>query len=221
MRSIFLTGTAGLLALTFMVLAKSVGASPRPSVGESCHSSDPERICLGIKYVVYRDLGGAPVVTRAEALANIRAVNRLFASCAIAFQVDHYLAVDPLGADLRYRTATLPELDDVRSAFEERDSLLVVTTGPWDRSGSLGGTQANAWTAMPGSGLYGTILEASVGTYSNLIAHELGHYLNLEHVNDSRDLMNGITYARSTAMQGSQCATVRATASAYWKRMYR
>jgi hypothetical protein len=70
----------------------------------------------------------------------------------------------------------------------------------------------NAWTAMPGSSPSGTVIEGRVAAYPEMIAHELGHYLNLEHVKDATDLMNPIIYRTSTRLSPDQCENVRKTA---------
>lgn len=194
---------------------------PKPSIGESCHSSDPKHVCLSIKYVVYRDATGAPVVDAGNAVSNVRAINQVWSQCNLGFQIDQYLAVRAVDYQLSYQTANMSELDEIRTTFEDSSSLLVVTTGPWDRSGTLGSTSANAWTSMPGSGPYGVVLERSVGTFANIIGHELGHYLNLLHVTDSTDLLNPIIYSNSTRLNQDQCNTARAAASFFWSKMYR
>ncbi|MCM2279081.1 MAG: M10 family metallopeptidase domain-containing protein [Oligoflexia bacterium] len=192
-----------------------------PVTGESCRNGDPERVCLALRYVVYRDAAGVPLVSREEAIRNVRQINSVWARCNLGFQIEEYLPVNPESSGLRFRTADYPELDEIREAFGNGQTLLVTTTGSWDRTGGLGDTGANAWTSMPGSGPYGAILERSVGTYANIIAHELGHYLNLLHVNDPADLMNPIIYASSTALYANQCASARKAARTFWQRMLR
>lgn len=192
-----------------------------PALGESCHSDDPKRICLGLKYVVYRDSTGEPVVTPQSAVNNVRAINAIWGQCNIAFQIDRFSPVKPVDYELRYQTGNYSELEDIRNTFEDSSALLIVTTGTWDRTGSLGNTGANAWTAMPGGGPYGAILERPVGTFSNIIAHEIGHYLNLLHVQDKTDIMNPIIYSSSTKLTEAQCNTARSASSFFWHKMYR
>jgi hypothetical protein len=75
---------------------------------------------------------------------------------------------------------------------------------------------------MPGGGgPFGAILERPVASFANIIAHELGHYLNLYHVSDATDIMNPIIYSSSTKLTSSQCATARSAASFFWSKMYR
>ena len=72
-------------------------------------------------------------------------------------------------------------MDSIRAAFADQSRLLLVTTGNWNRGGTFGESPANAWTAMPAAEPYGSVFEASVGTYSVIYSHEMGHYFNLDH----------------------------------------
>ena len=192
-----------------------------PVIGDSCHSDDPAHICLAVKYVVYRDSADEPVVSQQSAIANIRTVSHLWAQCNLGFQIDQWLAIRPSDYQLQYQTANYTELDDIRNSFDDDTTLLIATTGTWNRAGTLGNTSANAWTSMPGGGPYGAILERPVGTFANIIGHELGHYLNLLHVSDNTDLLNPIIYTNSTKLTADQCTTARAAAGFFWSRMYR
>ena len=201
----------------------STGSSHGPrSVGSSCsEGSGSDRICLGVKLVTYQDSMGQPVINSSEAAANQRGINQVWNQCNIGFQIEDYQAVDPNTYGLRYNTAENFELDGIRRNFNDDSNLLVVVTGAWDRTGSLGATGANAWTAMPGESLLGVVLESSVGTFANIIAHELGHYLGLGHESDASDLMNPIIYDSSTTLSQYQCSSARSTAMSYWQRMIR
>ncbi len=187
-------------------------------VGPSCHGGAN---CLALRYVVYKDSAGKPVVSQEEAIGNLQSINQTWAACGISFQMDEFLPVDPVDYGLTFNTANSSELDPIRRTFDESDTLLVVTTGKWNRSGTLGATGANAWTNMPGSSALGAILESAVGTYPNIIAHELGHYLNLPHVSDSTDLMNPVIYTTSTRLSSGQCSAALSAISYYWRAMRR
>ena len=54
-----------------------------------------------------------------------------------------------------------------------------------------------------------------------LIAHELGHYLNLEHVSDQYNVMNPVVYGNSFNLTDDQCAEARATAISFWSNALR
>ena len=188
-------------------------------VGTSCKSNDSNQICLGLKYVVYKNSKGESVVSQPDAVKNVDNINKLWKQCGIAFQIDEFVAADAPTDKLSHNPANMGELDDIRKVYSDANTLLVVTTGKWDRSGSLGNTGANAWTSMPGEDLYGAIHESTVGTFSNIMAHELGHYLNLDHMNDESDLMNPIIADSSTKLTQQQCASARASVSTYWQRI--
>lgn len=191
------------------------------AVGPTCVAQDQTKICLGLKYVVYQDSGGKAVASTTDALNDLTKMNQIWAQCGIAFQIEEFTPVDPTRSGLAFNTANIGDLDAIRNAYGESGRLLVVTTGAWNRSGTLGQTSANAWTAMPGGGPYGAILEAAVSTYGPIYAHELGHYLNLEHVSDASDVMNPVIYTTSAKLTASQCSTARSTALGYWSAMTR
>lgn len=190
-------------------------------VGSSCHSGDTSKYCIGLKYVVYEDSSAKPVVSQSGALSNLATINQIWSQCKISFQIDEYLVTDPTQQKLRFNTANDSELDQIRNAYDDGLHFLVVTTGTWDRSGTLGNTGANAWTNLPGDAIFGSILESPVGIYPNIIAHELGHYMNLNHVSDTGDLMNPIIYDGSTNLYTSQCSIARASLASYWTQVLR
>ncbi len=195
------------------------GENSSTRLGDSCHTSDPAHLCLSLKYVVYENLQAKAIVSGQEALQNLALINKTWLQCNIGFEIGEYLSVDPQKYGLSFNTSSMSELSQIRSEFDDNSTLLVVTTGAW--SGSLGAGAANAWTTMPGGGTYGAILEEPVGNYPNIIAHELGHYLNLSHVSDTSDVMNPVIYQGSTQLTTNQCEMARSAASYYWKTMLR
>ena len=196
--------------------------SPSPTtVGTACHGDNTQTFCVGLKYVVYSDSKQKPVVSEAEAISNLSTMNTIWSKCKISFQIDQYLPLDPTQHGLKFNTANDSELDQIRRKFDDGSHFLVVTTGSWNRSGSLGNTGANAWAAMPGDTIAGVILESPVGKYPNIIAHELGHYMNLDHAGDSTNLMSPIIYDTSTSLTTGQCSEAKNALKAYWKAMLR
>jgi hypothetical protein len=175
--------------------------------------------CLSLRYVSYLDDGGESVLSAVRAQDNLDAINEVFDQCRIQFQVDHFTVVRPDSVDLNFNTETSEELFKIRSKFKDEDSLLVVNTGDW--SGSLGEGSANAWTMMPGTAPYGAILEESVANYPNIIAHELGHYLGLDHVDDSTQLMNPVIHSYSTELSEEECDIARDAIRIHWRAMTR
>lgn len=187
----------------------------------SCKGDNPNQVCLALKYVVYKDSSGKPVLGPDEVEENLKQINSLWNQCDLNFTVEELVKADPADYGLSVHPAQNYELTSIRKAFQDPSMLLVVTTAPWDRSGSLGNTGANAWTAMPGTAPYGAVLESPVGTYANIIAHELGHYLNLDHANSQAELMNPIIYNSSKTLTSRECSEARAAVSTYWERMLR
>ncbi len=189
--------------------------------GEGCHTDDPSHLCLALKYVVFDDSDGSPAISEPTVSSDISSINRIWDQCQIHFQVDQFLSINPQKYDLAFHSAEDSDLDQIRKTFMDSSSLLVVTTGKWNRSGSLGKTGANAWTAMPGDIFYGVVLEAPVGDYPNIIAHELGHYLNLDHVSNTANLMNPVIYEDSKRITQSECQVALNAVKDYWKSMVR
>src|SRR5262249_8570274 len=134
--------------LLFSLAGHSASAN---GLGPSCTGNDLGKLCLGLKYVVYKDSSGNPVANEQEAIANLARMNELHSACGISFQIDEFDEIDPRQVGLPFHISELSDLDQIRSRFGDSDRLLIVTTGSWGRGGSLGETSANAWTAMPGS----------------------------------------------------------------------
>ena len=194
----------------------SASATPLVEVGESC-TGDPSRTCLAVHFVAYQNSSGTPTASESQAATIIQTMNQIFAQCAIGFQIENYEAVNPNQYGLDYGANSQNQLNQIRRTFDlPSNQLLAVTTGPW-------GTSVNAWTNMPGEGLYGAIMEASIVTYGKgiIYAHEFGHYLGLDHVSNSANLMNPIIYTTSTQLSPSQCQFAQSTLHAYWAEMIR
>jgi hypothetical protein len=201
--------------------AADAAATARSPAAESCRSSDPNRLCLALKYAVFADDAGPAPITEAQAASAVRSINSVWAKCDVAFQLEQFVIVNPAEAGIRYHIGSYTDLDAVRTAFGSDKTLLIAATGAWDRAGSLGDTGANAWTAMPGGAPYGAVIESSVGNFANIIGHELGHYLNLYHRGDATNLMNPIIYSSSTGLSPDQCRTARETVRGHWQAMLR
>ena len=188
--------------------------SPASLIGDTCRTSDPNHLCLGIKFVSFTDTSEHAVADAARAITNMRTTNAIWQQCNIAFQIDEYTAVNPVNAGLDYGAASANETDQIRKAYGPPDELLLVYTGPW-------GTVKNAWTQMPGAGIYGAVVEASVVSSPEIQAHELGHYLGLDHMNDMTNLMNAVIYPAPAMLTAAQCQTARAVAQSDWRLMLR
>jgi hypothetical protein len=186
--------------------------SAQPAVGESCSTGQPGRICLALDYIVYKQADGS-TVTPEMAASVVHGINQIHAQCNIGFQIEKFAEVVPGDHGLSDGAGVLGELDQIREVFQNDSELLVVTTGPW-------GTPQIAWTQVPpAAGVYGSIISATSKNDPEVISHELGHYLGLDHVSDESDLMNPVVYA--TKLTSTQCDQMRATADEFWKKMYR
>jgi hypothetical protein len=189
-------------------------APPAHQAGLPCGDPDNTHLCIALNYVTYQDSSGQPIVNRAQATSNVQNINTVWDQCHVQFYLENYTAADPVNYKLDFAPSTSDELGNVRSAFTDHSRLTVVTTGQW--TGQLGSQAPNAWTEMPPVGPFGTVLEASVADVGNLIAHELGHYLNLQHVTDVYDVMNPVVYSNSINLTDDQCSMARATAISFW-----
>lgn len=197
------------------------GFSPGPVGLSQCRQDDSSHLCLALKYIVFADREGTPAVKEPRVRAGVGAINQIWNQCGIQFSVDQFMVVDPKKYNLSFHTSENWELDEIRKTFMDSKSLLVVTTGTWDRTGSLGNTGANAWTSMPGERYLGAVLEAPVGDYPNIIAHELGHYLNLDHMDDTDLLMNPVIYEKSKGLTKRECLAALGSIRDFWSAMVR
>jgi hypothetical protein len=189
----------------------------RDACGRDLRHGDP--LCLGVKYVAYESIAELPALSQEEARTNLASINRLWEKCDIFFHLAEYQSVRPADLGLNESPAESIEMTEIRKVFEDDARLLIVTTEDWNRTGTLGATGANAWTAMPGSFPYGVVLEQSVGTFANIIAHELGHYLGLDHSSDKTSLMSPLIYEDSVSLTAADCASARETIRDYWAQM--
>jgi hypothetical protein len=187
----------------------------------SCIGGNTRNLCLAIKYVTFKDATGKSVLSEKDAIQNIIGINQVFSQCNIGFQIEEFISEDPTKTGLLFNTGDDAELDEIRKTFQDPSALLIVTTGKWNRSGTLGKSSANAWTNMPGADHPGVVLESTVAVFSNIIAHELGHYLSLYHIQDQSYLMNPIIYKYSTKFTEAQCNSMRESAQNHWKAMLR
>jgi hypothetical protein len=174
-----------------------------------------------VKYVSYVDGYGDDAESQKDAVRDLEYANQIWRDCGIQFQLEEYQNVLPQEFDLRYRTRNYEELNQIRGTFADQNKLLVVATGKWDRSGSLGNSWANAWTNLPGERTYGVVLERTVTSYPQILAHELGHYLSLDHKNDVNSLMNPVVARQSVELSRQECKAARWAAQSYWRGMMR
>ncbi len=182
-----------------------------------CQSDRPGTLCLNLKFVEYKNDSESARKARSDARKIINEVNKVWEPCRIQFKMKHFAWVDPKKYRLPQTTSHLSELHPIRDAFADGRNLLLVITDNWNRRGSLGQTFANAWTSFPGDNHEGAIIERKAKHDPNLSAHELGHYLGLDHERDYQNLMNPVVHYNSQGLTENQCTVARITAEKYWK----
>ena len=165
---------------------------------------------LALKFVEFAP-DGRPVLSRLQAARVVDGINTVYAQCAIRVRLEQYEQVNPQLYGLGRALTSADQMDSVRAPFDSDQYLVVIHTGAW-RHGPMG--PANAWTAMPGQLPAGAVLESVVASNGNITAHEIGHYLGLDHAHDHSDLMNPIIYHDSVRITPEQCQQMRATAMA-------
>jgi hypothetical protein len=211
------TPTPVAVATPIPTAAPVASATPAPVSGATltptCTSSDPAHLCIGLKLVSYSQ-NGSPSLTEAQAIALVNGINQVWNQCNIAFQLEKYVSVDPTTLNLEYNTDWKANAGNVRAAFNENNSFLVVAVG------SLSGATI-AVTEMPGGGPYGTLVEQEFATNPLTVGHELGHYQGLYHVSDTTNLMDPYIGPNTSGLSTSQCAIAHTTDAAYWQAMMR
>ncbi|OFZ23297.1 MAG: hypothetical protein A2X94_05185 [Bdellovibrionales bacterium GWB1_55_8] len=190
-------------------------STPTPDFIEG-EAAGPNTITLALRYVSYLNSAGTPVIDEATSQKIVRRVNELYAPCDVRFFIEEYVPAIPGDLGLAYGMSSMSELDPIRSQFESQDRLVVINTGNWSAPES-----ANAWTTMPGYSPSGAVLEAQVATNGEIVAHEIGHYLNLDHVSTATNLLSPIVYKTSTVLTARQCEIVRQSAVDSWSAMRR
>jgi hypothetical protein len=168
-----------------------------------------EELVLAVKFVPYVGGDGRPVLSESRARAMIEEVNRIYSRCDLRLRLELYHAVRPETAGLAFEARTMKDLNRIREPFDDPRFIVVITTGPW-RHESMG--KAHAWTMMPGEAPAGTVIDGGVAGNAALLAHEIGHYLNLEHEKVSGNLMNPLIFGDATLLSAQQCQELRASA---------
>jgi hypothetical protein len=194
--------------------APHTGVKTQPIEGaDSCTSSDPNHICIGLKVVSYTK-SGVPVLSKADAVSVTRDMSTIWAQCNIGYQLESYEQVDPATVGLNYDSNWQSDGDAIRATFNDNASFLVVTVG------KLSGPTIGV-TQMPGTGIYGSLIEDSYAHNSMTVGHELGHYQGLYHVSDAANLMYAYIGTHTSMLTADQCATARATDLANWHTLFR
>ncbi|MFL5814285.1 MAG: matrixin family metalloprotease [Bdellovibrionia bacterium] len=200
-RNIFLT-----LAATTFAAATATTMMPHSAKADS----NSDTITMAVRVVGLQNSAGKTTLTQDSATKLLSDVSQSYAKagCNIQFKLESFTAVNPKDKGLEYNTSTMAELDKYRAAFDDGKSMLIVDTGAWDSSMH----PANAWTAMPGETKMGAVFESSVADFYQIVGHELGHYLGLDHVDDSSNMMNPVIDDYSVKITPDQCNGMRQVA---------
>ncbi|MCM2279904.1 MAG: M10 family metallopeptidase domain-containing protein [Oligoflexia bacterium] len=166
-------------------------------------------VTLALKFVEYTDSAGKPVLSQEALAAMTEKMNGIFAPCGVRLVLEEVQNVEPTNFGLTYSLDSLSSLDRIRAQFDNPKQLVVVNTGEWNHN-NVG--SANAWTTMPGESPSGAVIEAPVADFAEIVAHELGHYLSLDHVSDQSNLMNPVIYSSSRGLDAGQCEALRQSA---------
>jgi hypothetical protein len=171
-------------------------------------SSQAASLNLAIKYVSYAN-SSETVLSQKDTAKVVKEINELWAQCDIKFTPEEYISVEPENHGLVFNPTSMNELTMIRSQFDTDNALVVISTGKWNPTGGLGADGANAWATMPGTKPAGIVLEAPVAQSGTLVAHELGHCIGLNHMDDEENLMNPVIYDNSIKLEPWQCETAR------------
>jgi hypothetical protein len=169
----------------------------------------PDSVSMALKFVQFADDTNSPPLNDRKVKKLIQELNQIYSVCNMSFQLGEYQVVKPADYGLPMVPSSVKKMHEFRKPFDDPRYLVIINTGKWDHT-KMG--TPNAWTAMPGETPAGAVLEAPVSDFAGIVAHELGHYLNLNHLDNNKNLMNPIIYGSSTELTEAQCTRMRATA---------
>ena len=170
-------------------------------------AGEPE-LKLALRIVHFQGEHSSPILAPKEARHLIEEVNGFFTSCRVSFVLERLDSVNAALQGFPERPSSLEELDPIRARLKDPKRLLIVQTGAW--RGTL--ATANAWTVLPGEGPLGTVMESTYARHARLVAHELAHALDLDHVTDRQNLLHPVLHPDSSALTQEQCTHLRSAA---------
>lgn len=177
------------------------------AIQDGATSTDPNHLSLAVRFVSYvDDTTGEPVMSGEGIHQLTREMNQILRPCNLSYIAETIELVRPGDVGLPFNLASMSDLTPARERFDLPSELVVIYTGAWNH-GTMGA--GNAWTTLPGTSPSGAVVEEPVATSAVVVAHELGHYLSLDHVDDPANLLNPISYETSTELTQQQCQAMR------------
>ena len=175
-----------------------------PVSGISCTSSDPNKICLGVKVIVFKNSQGVAVVDSSKMEAAIAQANTVWSFCNIGFQMEQFSPIDPSAYGLTYDISdSLTFLYDFVNRFKTINQLIFGISGPWSEI-HLG------WTFISPGDPLGLVLNPKEVSRPYTLAHEIGHYIGLSHYGNSQNVMSSTDNGGIQILEQIQCQTARA-----------
>lgn len=157
------------------------GRRELPSAEEVAAGSD--MLTIAVKYISFNSADGGTVVDEAAARNVVDKMSHYWRQCNIQFALEQYQTISPSDIGARYNPANYSELDEMRIAAHSDMHLIMIATGSWNRSGSLGNSGSNCYSSFPGDAAEGIVCEQKSAAKEAMMAHEAGHWVNLRHTN--------------------------------------
>ena len=192
-----------------------------PSAQEVAGSD--ETLTIAVRYLAFTDSTGKAVAEQAAAQQMVEGMSRYWRQCNIQFALEEFKAIDAGSINARYNPSNYSELDEMRMATQNDSQLTLIGTGVWNRSGSLGNSGSNCYSSFPGDRAEGIVCEFKSAAKDFMMAHEVGHWLNLRHTNSpttdavddthsgnvANNLMDHVVAASHGDMTAGQCYRAR------------
>lgn len=208
--------TVALAACSFLLEPSSLAGEPLSAAGTSPSATTMK---VAVKYVALKASTDQAAKPSREAVQTlVSQMNQIWSQCQVQFVLEQYETPVADDAKVLYAPSDLSDLEEDRRIFDDGKHALIVKTGTWDRSGTLGDDGSNGWSTMPPSSPEGLVVEEPVGVNPTLVTHESGHLVGgLDHVSDETNLMDHFVSPDSRTLTANQCADARDTIERHHK----
>lgn len=171
-------------------------------------SKNNEELTVAVRYMSFRESSGGAIVDEATVKGMMGKISDVWSQCNISFVLEAYEVLDPSGIGAKMSPNSFYDIDTLRTKLQTDSDLLMVATGPWGRDGDLG--NPNCYSSFPGDEADGIVCEQKVTGNGNLLAHEVGHWLDLVHTSTGgTNLMSPVISPANSEISADQCATAR------------